>query len=86
MLLWLPCWLVPTWIQIQDFSARRYHRTYQAIIRFLLFQAATLPLLVAALSLRGYVAGGLRWFALSLIVLLIVALFNAWVMLVEILR
>jgi hypothetical protein len=86
MLLWLPCWLVPTWVQIQDFSNRRYYRAYHAVIRFVLFQTATLPLLVAALSLRGYVAGGLRWFALGLIVSLIVALYNAWVMLVEILR
>jgi hypothetical protein len=86
MLLWFPSWLVPTWVQIQDFTNRRYYRAYQAIIRFLLFQAATLPLLVTALSLLGYVAGGLRWFALSLIVSLLVALYSAWVMLVEILR
>jgi hypothetical protein len=86
LILWLPTWIVPTFIQIRDFAKRRYHRAYQAIIRFLLFQAATFPLLLAGMSLRGYLAGGLLWFAFGLIVSLIVALYNAWVLLVEIMR
>jgi hypothetical protein len=43
-------------------------------------------LLLAGLSLRGTFGGGLQWFALSLVVSLMVALFNAWVLLVEIIR
>jgi hypothetical protein len=86
LILWLPTWIVPTLIQVRDFAKRRYHRAYQAIIRFLLFQAATLPLLLAGMSLRGYLTGGLLWFAFGLIVSLIVALYNAWVLLVEIMR
>jgi len=86
IVLWLPTWLVPTLIQIHDFAKRRYYRAYQAIIRFLLFQAATVPLLLAGMSLMGHFSGGLLWFASGLIISLIVALYNAWVLLVEIMR
>jgi len=55
-------------------------------VRFVLYQATTLPLLLTALSLGGYLAGGLSWFALMVLLSLIVALLNAWVLLVEILR
>jgi hypothetical protein len=86
LILWGPTWLVPTFIQIRDFTKRRYYRAYQAVIRFLLFQGATVPLLLAGLSLRGHLDGGLLWFAFGLIVSMIVALYNAWVLLVEIMR
>jgi hypothetical protein len=86
LLLWCPTWVVPTIIQIRDFAKRRYYRAYQAVIRFILFQSATLPLLLAGLSLRGHLDGELLWLAFGLIVSLIVALYNAWVLLVEIVR
>jgi modulator of FtsH protease len=86
LILWCPTWVVPTIIQIRDFANRRYYRAYQAAIRFLLYQSATTPLLLAGLSLRGHLDGGLIWLALGLILSLIVALYNAWVLLVEILR
>ncbi len=53
LVLWLPTWLVPTLVQLRDFAKRRYYRAYQAVIRFLLFQGATVPLLLAGLSLTG---------------------------------
>ncbi len=56
------------------------------MLRFVLYQAATAPLLLAGLSLRGYLAGGLAWFALAVVLSITVALLNAWVLLVEILR
>jgi hypothetical protein len=86
LILWCPTWIVPTIIQIRDFAKRRYYRAYQAVIRFFLFQSATVPLLMAGLSLRGHLDGGLLWLAFGLIVSLIVALYNAWVLLVEIMR
>jgi hypothetical protein len=86
LILWGPTWLVPTLVQIRDFAKRRFYRAYQAVIRFLLFQGATVPLLLAGLSLRGHLEGGLFWFAFGLIMSLIVALYNAWVLLVEIMR
>jgi len=86
VMLWLPTWGMPTAIQVQAMRRRQYYRFKHAIVRFLLHHAATLPLLLAGLSLQGYVAGGLLWFAVALLFSLIVALFNAWVLLVEILR
>jgi len=87
LILWCGTWFVPTYIQIVDFRKRRYYRAYQAVIRFFLFQGATLPVLVAGLSLRAHPdGGGLLWFAFGVVASLVVALYNAWVLLVEIVR
>jgi len=84
LLLWLPAWGLPTALQIKDLLRRQY-LGYNTL-RFVLYQAATLPLLLAGLSLRGYLDGGLNWFALAVVLSITVALLNAWVLLVEILR
>jgi modulator of FtsH protease len=84
--LWLPTWGLPTLYQIQALHRRQFHRLNYALLRFGLYQAATVPLLLTGLSLRGYLTGGLHWFAVALLLSLSVALFNAWVLLVEILR
>jgi modulator of FtsH protease len=84
--LWLLTWGVPTTHQIQALHRRQYHRLQLALLRFALYQAASIPLLLAALSLRGCFEGGLYWLALGMILSLMVALFNAWVLLVEIVR
>jgi hypothetical protein len=84
--LWLPTWGVSTAVQLQGLRRRQYHRLPLALLRFVLYQLASVPLLLAALSLRGCFQGGLYWLALGLILSLMVALFNAWVLLVEILR
>jgi hypothetical protein len=84
LLLWLPAWGLPTALQITDLLRRRYLR--YNVLRFMLYQAATLPMLLAGLSLRGFLSGGLAWFALAVILSITVALLNAWVLLVEILR
>ena len=86
LLLWLPTWGMPTVRQLGEISRRRYLRFSYSFWRFVLYQAATLPLLLAGLSLRGLLAGGLAWFALAVILSIAVALLNAWVLLVEILR
>jgi hypothetical protein len=64
---------------------RRQYLRYN-VLRFLLYQAATMPLLLAGLSLRGYLPGGLAWVALAVVLSITVAPLNAWVLLVEILR
>jgi hypothetical protein len=84
--LWLPTWGVPTVIQVQAFRHGKFYRASYALMRFSLHQAATLPLLLAALSLAGVLAGGLYWLAASLLMCLVVGMFNAWVLLVEIVR
>jgi modulator of FtsH protease len=84
--LWLSTWAPPTIIQIRAIKARRYHRLSFAIWRFMLHQLATFPLLLTALALHGLISGGLNWYALAVLVALIVALVSAWVLLVEIVR
>jgi hypothetical protein len=84
LLLWLAAWGLPTAAQIRELLRRHYLR--YNVLRFVLYQAATMPLLLAGLSLRGYMAGGLAWFALAVVLSITVALLNAWVLLVEILR
>jgi hypothetical protein len=86
LVLWLPTWGVPTMIQIAALRQRQYYRLGYAIIRVLLYQAATIPIFLAGLSFTRHEAGGLMWFAGSVLLSLIVALFNAWILLVEILR
>jgi modulator of FtsH protease len=86
LVLWLPTWGIPTAIQIQGLLRRQYYRLGLAILRFALHQIATLPLLLAGLALIGFLPGGLGWFAAALVLSLIVGLFGAWVLLVEILR
>jgi hypothetical protein len=86
LLLWLPTWGFPSVIQIRTFVRRQYHRVSFAVWRFLLHQIATVPLLLAGLSLNGYFGGGLLWYACALILSLVVALVGAWVLLVEIIR
>ncbi len=49
-------------------------------------QSAMLPLLIGAMSLLLRRGGGLYWLAPGLIFSLLVSMFNAWILLVEILR
>jgi hypothetical protein len=84
--LWLPTWGVPTVIQIQAIRRKQYYRAHLALVRFVLYQAATLPFLFAALSCEGLMPGGLYWLAAALLMCLGVGMFNAWVLLVEIVR
>ena len=56
-------------------------------IRALLHQLATLPILIGALGLLGEIAGvGIAWVAAGCIFAMLVAMFSAWVLLIEILR
>jgi hypothetical protein len=82
----LPAWAVPTILQLRGFFTRDYYTVGNQIFRIALYQVATLPVLLAGLSLRGHFEGGLNWLAAFVILSLFVALFNAWVLLVEILR
>ena len=73
-------------LQLRGILRRDYYTGGDQIVRIVLYQIATLPVLLASLSLRGHFAGGLNWLAAFVVLSLIVALFNAWVLLVEILR
>jgi hypothetical protein len=82
----IPTWLLPNLIQVSSVRKRTYHRVVHAVIRVVLHQAATLPGVFAGLSLCGFFPGGLDWFAVGVIISMLVAMFNAWILLVEILR
>jgi hypothetical protein len=85
-LLWAPTWGAPTLHQIQQMWQRQFYRFRLALLRFVLYQVASTPLLVAGLALRHDIANGMLWFAFGVLLSLIVSLFNAWVLLIEILR
>jgi drug/metabolite transporter (DMT)-like permease len=54
----LPAWAVPTVLQFRGLSKRDYDTVGNQIFRIALYQVATLPVLLAGLSLRGHFAGG----------------------------
>ena len=57
-----------------------------SIQRIVLAQATVLPLLVGGVSLMLRVGGGLYWLVPGVLLCLLVAVVDAWVLLVEILR
>jgi hypothetical protein len=54
--------------------------------RIVLAQGAVLPLLIAGVSLLLLTGGGLYWLVPGIVLRLVVAVLDAWVLLVEILR
>lgn len=54
--------------------------------RIVLAQGAVLPLLIAGVSLLLLTGGGLYWLVPGIVLCLVVAVLDAWVLLVEILR
>ena len=82
----VPTWLVPMRLQFRLVRSRTYHRLWQACVRALLHQLATLPGVLAALALCGWLPGGVGWFAAGAIASILTAMFSAWVLLVEIVR
>jgi hypothetical protein len=56
------------------------------VLRVALCQIATLPLLVAGIAVLAAGLGGLYWLVAGMVFSILVALFDAWVLLVEINR
>lgn len=81
-----PTWLGPVIIQARSVRAHTYQRPSLAAVRLLLHQVATVPGVLGGLSLCGLLPGGIAWFAGGVIACMLVAMFNAWILLVEILR
>jgi hypothetical protein len=82
----LPTWAAPLMLQITSVRKRTYYRPTHAVVRTLLHQAATLPGVLTGLSLCGLLSGGLAWFAVGAIMSMLVAMYSAWILLVEIIR
>ncbi len=56
------------------------------VVRVALGQAATLPFVAAGVAVLAWGTGGLYWLAAGMVSSIVVALFGAWVLLVEINR
>ena len=82
----IPTWALPMSIQWRSLRQRSYLNPAQAALRIGLGQAATLPGVWSALSLCGLLPGGLAPLAMAIILSMLVAILNAWVLLIEILR
>jgi hypothetical protein len=83
----IPVWFLPILTQIRGFRYHQYQHVVHVPLRATLHQIATLPILIGALGLVGEVAGvGIGWVAAGCILSMLVAMFSAWVLLVEILR
>ena len=76
----------PALAQFSQLRDGTYFKLRLAWARLTLHQLATLPFVLAGLSLLGVMPGGLMWFALGIALGIALALINAWVLLVEILR
>jgi hypothetical protein len=79
-------WIVATTLDAQAIRHRYYDTAYHGFQRVVFSQFATLPLIIGAALFLMHTGGGLYWMIPALIVPLLVSMFNAWVLLVEILR
>lgn len=83
----IPVWILPMLIQIRTFRQGQYQRVIHVPIRATLHQLAALPIVFGALGLVGVIDGfGIGWVAAGCILAMLVAIFSAWVLLIEILR
>ena len=82
----IPTWMLPNFVQLRSIKRRTYYRSTHAIVRFILHQVAAFPGVLTGLSFLGLMPGGLVWFGVGAILSILVAMFNAWILLIEILR
>jgi hypothetical protein len=82
----IPAWLVPVLIQIASVRRHAYYRPTHEAGRAVLHQIASLPGVVAGLALSDLLPGGMTWLAIGVIGSMLVAIGNAWILLVEIIR
>lgn len=86
VLVTLPTWVMPMITQFRAPRADPRQFRWLAARRAVLHQCAALPGVLACAALAGWLPGGLGWFALGIVVSILVAMLNSWVLLVEILR
>lgn len=79
-------WAVPVLIQLRAARAHTFYRRSLALVRAALHQLAAVPAVLAAVCLIHLQPGAMDWLALGNIASMLVAILNAWVLLVEILR
>ena len=79
-------WFGPVLIQVRTVQTHRYFRVWIEILRAIMHQIATLPGVMAAFALGGVIPGGMLWFGAGIVLSVLSAILNAWVLLVEIMR
>jgi modulator of FtsH protease len=72
--------------RLQDWGTMRSDLRQAFVLRVVLAQIATLPLVVAGITVLTGGLGGLYWLVAGMVLSIVVALFEAWVLLVEINR
>jgi hypothetical protein len=84
----LLCWLLQLRAASRMLLWRKEQKRpwYEAARGIALGQVQTVPFLVAGVLLRASRASGLYWLATGTILVFVLSMFNAWVLLVEILR
>jgi hypothetical protein len=79
-------WIVVTNLHVQALRRLHYDTVSHGIERVIFAQAAALPLVIAAVLILLRRDAALYWLVPGLIFPLLVSMFNAWVLLVEIMR
>lgn len=79
-------WGWPTMIHVGAGRLGHYGQRWQFVLRVLFHQVATLPFVLAALSIVFAIDGTQYLLASGVLLTLGVGLFNAWILLVEIVR
>ena len=82
----LAVWLIVVGIHVQAVRGHVAPSRSLLVRRIVLAQAAILPLLIGGVSLLLRAGGGLYWLVPGILLCLLVAVLDAWVLLVEILR
>ena len=73
-------------LRLRDWGTMRPDLRQAFVLRVALGQIATLPLVVAGIAVLAVGLGGLYWLVAGMVFSILVALFEAWVLLVEINR
>lgn len=82
----LAVWLIVVGIHVQAVRGHVAPSRSLLVRRIVLAQAAILPLMIGGVSLLLRAGGGLYWLVPGILLCLLVAVLDAWVLLVEILR
>jgi hypothetical protein len=82
----LVAWGLPVALQIAEGRIENHQRHQTFPLRVALHQVATLPFLLASAAMLGLMSGAWPWLVTGVLLALVVGLFSAWVLLIEIVR
>lgn len=74
------------WLRMKDWATMRRDLRATFVLRVALGQIASLTLVAAGIAILGWELGGLYWLVAGTNLAILVALFDAWVLLIEINR